>query len=162
MSDAIDKYLSETTESIARQMNRRRVLSRGIKGGFALVAGITLGQFSNLKSAFAAPYCSCDWAYGHVNCSGSGGYCSGTSCPSGCSVCTTSSGCGTICNYPGGRWVSCTGFGTCGRGYKLCTDCNCNACRYVCTCLSSIVCLNCCTKTELQESLQSLAASPAH
>jgi hypothetical protein len=164
MFDTLDKHISNIAESMARRVNRRRVITRGIKGGFALVAGLALGQLSNLKEAFAVT-CTCNWAggSGNANCPNVGG-CPAQGCPSGCSICTTSSGCGTICNYASGFWVSCTGLGSCGKGYRLCRDCNCNGCNYICTCLSATICNFCCSKKELEESLRQfgLVASLVH
>ncbi|SRR5229473_3638815 len=107
MLEKLDEHISELSESIARTMNRRQLLTRTVKGVFATAAGLTLAQFTNLKSAFAIT-CTCMWAggSGNANCPHTSGCPGGINppCPSGCVTCTTSSGCGTICNYPGGSW----------------------------------------------------------
>ncbi len=158
MLEKLDEHISELSESIARTMNRRQLLTRTVKGVFATAAGLTLAQFTNLKSAFAIT-CTCMWAggSGNANCPHTSGCPGGINppCPSGCVTCTTSSGCGTICNYPGGSWVSCSGFGPCGMGYK----CH-SSCSYpnVCTCLSPIICYNCCTRKAVEEEMRRIGA----
>jgi hypothetical protein len=165
MLEEMDKYISSLSESVARSMDRRQILKKGIKGVFAATAGMALGQFANIKNAFAVT-CTCNWAggSGNANCPKSSGCPLGSSagCPTGYSVCTSSSGCGTICNWPGGRWVSCTGLGTHGHGYKLCTDCNNSGCADVCTCLSGIICYNCSTQKEVEEEMRRLGVVYAH
>jgi hypothetical protein len=157
MLDTIDKHISDVSESVARTLNRRKFLTRSTKGLFVTVAAVTLAQWTAIKDAFAIT-CDCNWAYGnHCN------NCPGIFCPSGCSICTTSSGCGGVCNYDNGYWTSCSGFGTCHHGYRICTDCKCGGCgrSQVCTCLSGIICSGCCTAKDIEEEkhrLQQLAA----
>jgi len=168
MFEKLDEHISELSELIARTVNRRQLLARTVKGVFATAAGLTLAQFTNLKSAFAIT-CTCMWAggSGNANCPHTSGCPGGINppCPSGCVTCTTSSGCGSVCNYPGGSWVSCSGFGPCGMGYKVCTDCKCHSsCSYpnVCTCLSPIICYNCCTRKAVEDEMRRIGAVYAH
>ncbi len=144
MLEDFDNNLSILTESMARALNRRKFFTGAIKGVIATVAGVAGGTLVNVREAFAIT-CTCSWANNHVNCSEHGGCTNnGWDCPSGCSLCTTSSGCGTICKYQNGLWTSCTGLGPCGTGFRICTDCNCNGCSYICTCLSSCACCSPC------------------
>lgn len=163
MLEDLDKNISLLTESVARSLGRRRLLVNTAKGLFATAASLTLGQLTNLKDAFAVT-CTCNWACNsdgkNTNCAKQGG-CPRTGCPSNCSICTTSSGCGTVCNYSGGYWVSCSGLCTCGGGYRLCTDCKCHnscSCPNVCTCLSQIFCCNCCKKSDVEAEMRRIAA----
>lgn len=149
-----DKLISIFTESIVRGIQRRKFLSRGIKGAFATVAGLALGNLTGIKNAFAVS-CTCDWAFGG-QCLGTGDV--GQNCPSGCSTCTSSDNCNGWCNWSSGFWVSCTGLGACGYGYKICKDCKCPNCSDVCTVLSNIICYGCCTEKQVEEEMKRLAA----
>lgn len=155
MLEEFDKNVSVLTESITRKIARRKLIGTTIKGLFATSAALTFGQLINVKQAFAAS-CTCDnnWTTGHL-CSGCP---SSANCPSGCTVCTTTQSCGGWCNYSNGRWTSCTGQGTCGVGYKICTDCICPSCSNRCTCLSGCVCCNCCTHAEVEAEMKRLVA----
>jgi hypothetical protein len=139
----VDKRLSVLAESTARRLTRRRALTAGVKGGFAAVIGVALGQGLGLHSAEAWGTCTCNWAKG-IRCSG----CPyGAGCPSGWTVCKLGDppvdyrnyGCNGWCNYEYGQWTPCGGLGT-GYGYRVCTDCKTSSCA-VCTCLSQ--CINC-------------------
>jgi hypothetical protein len=169
MFEKFDRQISYLTESIARGISRRQVLTRTVKGVIATAAGTALGIFVNMKEAFAVT-CTCDWYGGsgnagcpnHPSCPGNGG------CPSGCSPCTSYNGqltCnnGTYaCGYSNGTWVSCTGLGYCGNGSRICTDCKCPDCSYVCTCLSACFCCNCCTPQDVEKEMQRLKAMGAN
>src|SRR5947207_2070983 len=130
MLEDFDKQVSILTEAIARKFHRRQMVGTTVKGLFATVAAATVGQLANVGQAFAATTCTCDegWTTGH-RCSYWGHPCpytstTATQCPSGCSTCY-SPGCNGWCSYSSGHWVSCSGLGTCGKGYKLCWDCKC-------------------------------------
>jgi hypothetical protein len=161
---ALDKRTSEFTEDLARSLSRRQLLTRTTKAAVAALAAMSLGTFSGIKSAFAIT-CNCNWLPPNIgtSCYGQGlGSCPLNSpwCPSGCSVCTSSSCCNSkcgscCCNYSGGQWISCQGFGTCGLGYKLCTDCKCSTCSTLCTCLSGVQCFGCCTPAQVQAEMRS-------
>lgn len=152
-----DSRVNLLAESVARKLNRRKLFANGTKGLFATIAGVALGQVVNIQQVFADT-CTCNWAYGHQ--------CSGcpldAACPSGYSVCTTSSGCGSVCNYSNGQWISCSNQGQCGVGFRVCTDCRTNGCGYICTCLSGCICCNPCCRTaaEVKAEMQRLAAMP--
>lgn len=168
MLEKLDNQINIFAEAVARNLSRRCFLSSAVKATVAATAALTLGIFSEVKSAFAIdwstcnPQCNCNWAggSGNANCPQRGG-CPNTGCPSGCSVCTSSSGCGTICNYSDGAWCACNGLGRCGNGYKLCLDCKCNGCSYICTCRSGIICGNCCTHKDVEEEMRRLATVAA-
>src|SRR5690349_10239943 len=141
-----DKDISVLMESLARTLDRRQMIGKTIRGLSAAAIAITLGQFTNVKQAFAADCtCQCD------HCWSTGSPCSGcpssANCPSGCTVCVNND-CGGWCVYSNGRWVAfnCSNLGKCHVGYKMCTDCKCGSCNNKCTCLSACICCNCCTK----------------
>lgn len=69
MLDDLDRQLGQVVESAARVLDRRKFLSRTIKGIFAAVAGITVGEFINIQSAAAACNPTCNWVNGN-HCSG--------------------------------------------------------------------------------------------
>lgn len=160
MLDEFDKKISVLSESIARGLNRRQLLSRAAKGMAATAAGLALSQLTNLKSAFAVT-CTCSWygGSGNANCPQAGG-CPGGHCPSSCSTCASPT-CG--CPWQYGEWVSCSGLGRCGTGFEVCTDCHCNGCNYLCTCLSQCICCSPCCQTpqEITAEMQRWAASYA-
>jgi hypothetical protein len=162
MLDTIDNIIGQLAESSARLLDRRQLLSRTAKGIVATIAGIALGQIIGVGEALAA--CTCNWAGGgsNANCPHWSYPCpiGGAGCPSGCSVCTTSSGCGTICNYSNGQWLSCNGLGSCGTGFRMCTDCACPNCSYICTCLSNCICCTpCChSADQIRAEVKRLAA----
>ena len=154
MFDQFDKRISVFSEAIVRKLTRRKAAGKLIKGTFAVMAAGTIGLFLHPDEAFASS-CTCDdnWRNG-VPC---GGCPSTANCPSDCTVCTTAQSCGGWCNYPNGRWTSCTGQGTCGAGYKICTDCICPNCNSRCTCLSGCFCCSCCTKADVEAEMRRLA-----
>ena len=165
MFEKLDNTISILTESAVRAISRRCLIASAVKGVVAATAALTLGIFTEAKSALAIDWttcnssCTCHWAggSGNANCPQRGG-CPNYGCPSGCSVCTTSSGCGSICNYSDGAWCACNHLGTCGNGYKLCVDCRCNGCSYICTCRSACYCCSCCTTKDVEEEMRRLAA----
>jgi hypothetical protein len=154
MLEELDEHLSMLSESLARRLNRRKALVNTAKGLFATVTGITLGQLTNITNAFAVT-CDCHWAQGHqCACGGTG-----SQCPSNCTTCTNSNWCNGVCNYPNGHWVSCSGLGTCGNGYKICIDCQCPNCSYLCTCLSTCICCNCCNPKDVEAEMRRVTAA---
>ena len=152
-----DKLVSNVSESIARGMQRRKFLSRSIKGVFATVAALSLGNLAGIKNAFALT-CTCDWAF-EGQCTGTGG--SQQNCPSGCTTCTKTDSCSNWCNWTNGFWVSCSGFGPCKAGFEICRDCKCPNCSYVCTVLSGILCYGCCTAKQVEDEMRRLAGGLA-
>lgn len=165
MFEDFDRQVSIFSESVARSISRRKVLTTSIKGVVVTIAGATIGTFVDLKDVFAAG-CTCNWydGSGNANCPKHPG-CNPTGaagCPSGCSTCTSSDYCldskGYYCNYSSGSWISCTGQGTCGNGHKICIDCKCPNCSYVCTCLSNCICCNCCSAQDVEMEMRRLAA----
>lgn len=162
MLEDFDKNISIAAESLARKLNRRKMMTNTIKGVFATVAAATIGQFANIGQAFAVS-CTCDdnWTNGSP-CNNIGYPCpSTTGCPSGCAVCTNND-CGGWCNYSTGSWISCTGLGTCGNGYKKCVDCKCaGTCSKKCTCLGPCICCNCCSAQDIRDEMHRLAALSA-
>lgn len=163
MFDEFDKQVSILSEAIVRSMSRRRMLGTTVKGTIITLAGASLGVFTGLRDAFAAG-CSCNWynGSGNANCPSWPNPCNGGGviCPSGCSPCTSSDVCrdsqGYYCNYPSASWTSCTGQGRCGNGYKICVDCKCPNCSYVCTCLSNCICCNCCRPEDVEIEMRRL------
>ena len=156
MSNDFDKQVSVWTESVIRSTQRRKFFSKGIKGVAAIISGATLGSLASTKGAFAAANvtCTCDWAQGRQCASTSG-------CPSGCSVCTKTDWCSGWCDYPGGSWVSCSGLGHCGYGYRTCLDCKCSGCNNLCTVLSDVICSGCCSPQDIEAEMKHLIAANA-
>ena len=152
MLEELDEHLSMLSESLARRLNRRKALVNTAKGLFAAVTGIALGQLTSITNAFAVS-CTCT---GNI-CTCDGG--TGTSCPSGCTTCTSSSGCGSYCDHSNGYWVSCSGLGKCGNGYKICIDCKCGSCSNLCTCLSACICCGCCNPKDVEAEMRRVAAA---
>lgn len=151
MLEEFDRRMSIWSESFARKFNRRKVVGGAVKGVVAMIAAATVGQLANLGEAFAAT-CTCDenWTQGHP--CGYWGYpCPHNTsytdpCPAKMRVCTindSTHGCGGWCDYSSGHWVSCSGLGSSGKGYKLCWDCTlkANPCHPKCSCLSG--CFGC-------------------
>jgi hypothetical protein len=140
MLEGFDKHISVFTESLARKLDRRKMIRTSVTGLFTTVAAVTVGQLTNVGQAFAAT-CTCDnnWTNGHP-CNTIGHACPSNGCPSGCSVCHNND-CGGWCNWSSGHWVSCSHQGASGKGYRLCWDCKCTTCKHKCSCLSS--CINC-------------------
>lgn len=157
MLENFDKNVSIFTESLARALSRRKMMGTTVKGIFATVAAATLGQFTNVGDAFAVT-CTCDegWTTGSP-CTSIGFPCPPHGCPSGCVTCYTGD-CGGWCIYNTGKWVSCSGLGKCGKGYKVCRDCKCPDCNHKCTCLSATICRYCCTAQDVKAEVQRLAA----
>ena len=91
-SSDVDETVSRWTETLARKISRRRIVSTGLKGIAATAAAWTIGNFAAGQSAEAVS-CSCSYP-GCGSCSCLGKTCPTSGCPSGCYVCTTSSGCG--------------------------------------------------------------------
>lgn len=151
MFDDFDQNTSVLSESTARQLSRRAFLIQAVKGLVAAVAGLTLGQFT-VGAAEAA--CTC----GGQSCASIGKSCPSSGCPSNCTVCKNTTGC-SKCTYPTGYWVSCTGQGACGNGYRLCYDCKCGTCDSgVCYCLTTCFCCNCCSPADVEAEMQRLVA----
>ncbi|WP_157254433.1 hypothetical protein [Nonomuraea typhae] len=145
-SSKIEKYTTDATDQLARQVSRREGLKRALAGATTLIAGVAVGQFAGAKSAAAAVDCPCAPPRG-VYCSG----CPTNGCPSGHVICKTSHGCDP-CIYSDGYWVSCTGLGSCGGGFRLCYDCkkSSGTCSTTCGCRTGILCSGCCTADEVK------------
>lgn len=149
----LDRRISLLTESTARRIGRRKVISKGLKASFGMAAGLAAGLGMTVKNAEAA--CTCDWAAGRQlsGCPTQGG------CPSGWSRCLLGDppadyrnyGCCGWCNYAyPGSWVTCSGLGPYGNGYRVCTDCKLSCTgtypNWSCTvgtCLSGCICCYC-------------------
>ena len=160
MLEDFDKNVSILAESLARKLNRRKMVSTTVKGVFTAIAAATIGQVINVRQAFAAT-CTCDsnWTTGSP-CDNIGYPCPhpGPGCPSNCKACGNND-CGGWCKYSTNGWVSCSGLGNCGNGYRMCVDCKCaGTCSKKCTCLSDCICCGCCTPDDVRTEMQRLAA----
>ncbi len=143
MLEGLDRQVSLVAESVARAFSRRRFLGTGVKGVFALVAGIALGEFIDVKGAMAA---YCDPAHG-VYCTGCPAPPNLGGCPSNLQVCKHNSGC-SVCPHPYGSWTN--PCGVCGQGIATCTDCwDGSNCSGACTCYSGCFCTGCCTPQQV-------------
>ena len=141
---------ASTAEVMADALSRRKVLARAVRGTAVLASGVVAGNLVSPTRAFAL---TCDCSPPRtLYCASIGKTCPSNGCPSGCYVCTTASGC-TPCIYSNGSWVACTGFGTCGNGYKVCYDCRCVTCSSTCGCLSAVLCAGCCSPAEMKASM---------
>ncbi len=175
MLEEIDENISILMESTARVLKRRRFLGGMIKGVAAATAGLTLGTFWDIRSAFATRcppkgcsgcQTSCDCCYiggdYEANCRHWSHACPFTGCPSGCSVCTGTDSCGGLCIYSNGSWCACNCLGICHNGYQICTDCKCNSCTgYLCTCRSGCICCSCCNPKDVEAEMRRIAALSA-
>lgn len=127
-----DQKVRKSLEQLSNGISRRRFLDVGVKGIFGALAAIATGQFG-LRSAFATHYYCCD--EGTSECGGCPSVTqTSQKCPSGLSICTTSSGC-AYCKWSTGEW-------NCGIGpiYR-CVDCwNGSSCASACTCAQQIHC----------------------
>lgn len=157
----VDRKIGQWLEDTSRLIGRRKILMNGLKGAAVAVAGLTVGTLPGRASADPShPYCHypngrhCS-AYGKT-CPTSGG------CPSGCYVCTRSSGCSTsLCPYSSGYWITAPACGVCGYGYYLCYDCRCTSCSRICGCKSSCRCSGCCALAEVEEDMRRTLAEAA-
>src|SRR6266540_4653120 len=135
-----DGIISLWSEALARRINRRDLIFRAVKSVAAAAAAASVGSLVNVKEVFAA--CTCSYL---ASCSPYGA-CPFRGCPSSCTACTSSNGCGTNCPHSSGYWVipncSC---GVCGNGWYECWDCKCPSCSHLCTCKSTCVCSGCCS-----------------
>jgi hypothetical protein len=158
MFEYFDKHVSVFTESLARKLSRRKMVDRTVKGAFAAVAAVTIGQLTGIGDALASTSCTCDegWTTGH-SCTHNGYPCPDHGCPTGCVKCYYPE-CDGWCNWSSSKWVSCTGLGTCGKGYKVCRDCKCPDCSNHCSCLSHTICRTCCTPSDVHAEMERLAA----
>ena len=159
MLEEFDKRISILSESLARALNRRKIVGNTVKGLFATVAGATLGRLTSPGEASAACACTCDdcWTNGHP-CNHYGYPCPSHYCPGGCTTCTRHNWCGGWCSYSSGKWVSCSGLGVCGQGYRICRDCKCPNCRVKCSCRSAITCYSCCSAADIRNEAERIAA----
>ena len=140
----MEERVTNVADSAVRKISRRDGLKHVFRGTTAALAGVTVGQLTGVKAANAIA-CTCSKPRG-VWCSG----CASNGCPSGYSICTTSSPCAP-CIYSSGYWVSCTGLGSCGFGYRVCRDCWRNSsCSTTCGCLSTVLCSGCCSPAEVK------------
>jgi hypothetical protein len=156
--DSADRAVNLAAEDIARRLTRRRVVSRGVKGAAALVAGLSVGGFAGVRSAFASNcLCSCDFP-GCGECSCKGKSCPANGCPSGCVSCISTDCPGSGCIYSDGTWVCCTGCGRCGLGYYSCWDCRCLTCNDACGCKTDCRCAGCCSPAQVKEEMARDAA----
>jgi hypothetical protein len=153
-----DKKIGHLLDDVSRRVGRRKLLTNGLKGVAAAVAGLTVGTLPSRAFAHEGhPYCHYPGA-GH--CSNIGKSCPSNGCPSGCNICVLADGCG--CPYTSGAWTTSQSCGLCGFGYYLCWDCRCTSCSNKCGCKSSCRCSGCCRVEEVKRDMaaaMSLAAA---
>jgi hypothetical protein len=119
-----DQNSREGLENLSNYISRRTFLEVAVKGVFASLVSLALGNLQ-VRPAFASHVLCCDES-GNL-CPGCPIPCFGGICPSGYVKCTTASGCG-YCYYASGSW-------TCGGGNVICYDCWSNSnCGSACTC----------------------------
>ncbi len=145
LGERFDDGVGDLAERVSRRLSRRAAMRTVFVGGAAGLAALTLGENPASATTFdcgRTPRCS--------GCAGN--------CPSGYSLCKGSStgNCfnkeGFRCEWPSGSWVAASGFGKCNEGFYLCYDCiGPGGCYDWCTCLSNLICGNCCTPEELRE-----------
>jgi hypothetical protein len=152
MLEELDNRVSLVAESVARAFSRRRFLGKSIKGAVAVVAGIALAEFVNVKEAWAA----CCHPSNGVYCSGCPAIPNLGGCPSGYSLCKFNN-CGPTCSYNTGSW-SCP-CGDCNFGVWTCTDCFTGTCPSACTCSSGCFCPHCCSRKQVIDEARRLGIS---
>lgn len=142
-------------EEFARSTNRRHFLTRTMRAGFAVLASVTFGSIATAQRVYADSSCSCTLPAQTV-CSGclTGSF---GGCPTNCSECSSTDGCGSPCAHLTGHWSSC-GCGTCGAGCRECWDCECPDCGHLCGCVSACNCCSCCSPADMAAELRRLAA----
>jgi len=140
------KTVSVLGERAARVIDRRRLLSRGVRMAAGAVAASVALDAGGVARAVSPSLitCGCSPPRGVFcsGCPGSGG------CPSGCAVCHVGD-CGG-CTYSSGYWVGCSGMGTCRNGFNYCYDCKCGSCSNTCGCGSNCICCGCCSPADLK------------
>jgi hypothetical protein len=158
-STRTDRRIGQWLEDASRRLGRRKVLTNGLKGVAAAVAAVTVGTWPGRAVAHPGhPYCHYP---GHGHCSNLGKSCPlNGGCPSGCYVCTTSSGCGG-CIYSSGYWATSSHCGICGEGFKLCYDCRCTGCSRTCGCASKCLCSGCCRREDVEREMERAMAEAA-
>jgi hypothetical protein len=157
----LDKRLMAVSALAARRLSRRLLLGRILRGSAVAFAGLAAGSLGTLlnggdgeattfhcgnwwpNSRSGSPQCngcpSNGCSFGHVRCRK--GQCPG-------------------CIYPSGYWVAANGLGKCGMGYRLCWDCHSPSSCRICTCLSTTLCLNCCSAAEVEAQTREVEAIP--
>jgi hypothetical protein len=141
-------------EAAAREISRRTVLARMVKGAAGSVALFTLGEFVTPARAYADSTTCCTPL----------GRCSVDTCPAPGKCPSTwwvcKSGQCTGCIYSSGSWVSgeCSPCGPGPASYIMCTDCHKNGCAQLCTCVSSCTCSGCYTPAEASASMEAVLA----
>lgn len=167
MSERLDTGVGNVVEKMARRLTRRDALRTAVLGGATGLAALTLGQ----KPALAVT-CECGptlhCSHYHHTCP------SGSGCPSGYILCKNSSSAycscdeghynwqGYCCEYSSGTWIACSGLGK-GHGYEVCSDCLGpeRECTYWCTCLSSCICCDCKTASDVRREHERISALSA-
>src|SRR5260370_18204462 len=133
MFEEFDKRISILSESLARSLNRRRMVTISVKGAAATLAGATLGIFTQVHDAFAVT-CTCNWYDGSANANcpnhkgcntpGYGVF------PPGCPPWTNIDYCYvTDSHYYSNKftaiWTSCTALWPVAHEHKICVVCHC-------------------------------------
>jgi hypothetical protein len=154
----LDRRISILAEDVSRRLSRRQLVLKSVKTAVAATAAVTAGSLAGASRAFGGAL-ACDCALpGCGNCSCRNKTCPSNGCPSGCMVCKTGDGC-SQCNHNDGNWIACSGLGTCGLGYRLCWDCRCTGCGAKCGCKSVCLCCQCCSPSDVEAEMRSLASS---
>jgi hypothetical protein len=155
----VDEGLSVLGEQVARRLSRRSFLWKGLSGMTVAAAAVASGEISRVTDV-AAIDCSCMYGLGHCGCDGS---C--TSCEAfGWTTCTPNNDCdnGNLCFWSSGGWVAgngaCTGFGSCGNGFRECIDCLGGSCGPYCTGLTRVFCEGCCSPADVRAEVLRLVA----
>lgn len=152
----IDTRIGRGVEKAGRIISRRAALRTAILTGATAAGAVALGQ----RPAFARVHCPercgpsplCRHGCPHLG------------CPPRHSLCKSPPySCGGWCVYATGTWVHCTGYGKCGRGYRLCQDCRRHHSCHICICVSGILCRDCCHRRDVEaeaERIQRMIAAP--
>ncbi len=157
-------------EGLARLVDRRTLLKRAFRLGFAGALGAALGSIDLARTYANKQNCkACDYppfGPGGVSCNSLGYSCpTWGGCPSGCKVCLYPGGsCPEHCGYDDGWWWV-WGCGPNGMGAVKCYDCQCpsssTGCNGLCGCRSACFCCQCTTPQQLAQEIMRPSSSSA-
>lgn len=154
----IDESVRVRSEWLARKIPRRSILGKATTATFGLIAAVAAGSLRILPAD--ALSCSCGFPHSTL-CGGCPDLLEQSGCPSGCSFCTTSDGCGGLCPWAGGWWTTDSCCGTCNGGFYQCSDCICptgGGCGAACGCKSGCLCHGCCSPSAVADEIRRLVA----
>ena len=143
----------DASTKVARALSRRRFLDRSLRGITAGAVGLmTTGTLFQGAARAGGDECPCSSPRG-VACENCPPGRKRKKCPTGYARCRSVDGIPTCpgCVYEQAWWVSCTGQGEGGLGYRICIDCYIEGdCESTCGCRSAIICGHCTTPADVK------------